>query len=179
MLGQFDFAIRIPQVAEAAGVSVALSMSTLLQRPRSSGRLSLASKDPHVHPRIDLNYFGDPEDMRRIVDGMRLCWEAATSPEMAPHVERVALLDEETVRSDEALMEYIRQTARTTFHPVGTVKMGPESDPGAVVDQHCRVRGVEGLHVVDASIMPSIVRCNTNLTCIMIGERVADWMRAE
>jgi choline dehydrogenase len=55
--------------------------------------------------------------------------------------------------------------------------MGPENDPMAVVDQYCRVRGVEGLRVVDASIMPNIVRANTNLTCIMIGERVADWMR--
>jgi choline dehydrogenase len=65
------------------------------------------------------------------------------------------------------------------FHPVGTAKMGPDSDEEAVVDQYCRVRGIEGLRVVDASVMPNIVRANTNLTCIMIGERVADWMRAE
>ena len=67
----------------------------------------------------------------------------------------------------------------TICHPVGTAKMGRHSDPTAVVDQYCRVRGVEGLRVVDASVMPNIVRANTNLTCIMIGERVADWMRAE
>ncbi|HEV7989907.1 MAG TPA: GMC oxidoreductase, partial [Candidatus Binataceae bacterium] len=61
---------------------------------------------------------------------------------------------------------------------VSTAKMGPDSDKEAVVDQYCRVRGVDGLRVVDASVMPNIVRANTNLTCIMIGERVADWMRA-
>jgi choline dehydrogenase len=70
----------------------------------------------------------------------------------------------------------MRENCTTIFHPVGTAKMGPENDPTAV-DQYCRVRGVEGLRVVDASIMPDIVRANTNLTCIMIGERAADWMR--
>jgi len=142
-------------------------------------RLFLTSADPHIQPRIDLNYFADPEDMRRMVDGMRLAWEAACSPELAPFVQEIALLDEQTVASDEALAEYIRQTARTTFHPVGTARMGPDGDAGAVVDQYCRVRGVENLHVVDASVMPNIVRCNTNLTCIMIAERVAGWMAGE
>ena len=81
------------------------------------------------------------------------------------------------MNSDSALETFIRESCTTIFHPVGTAKMGPESDPVAVVDQYCRVRGVEGLRVVDASVMPNIVRANTNLTCIMIGERVADWMR--
>ncbi|HYS94535.1 MAG TPA: GMC oxidoreductase, partial [Candidatus Acidoferrales bacterium] len=66
-----------------------------------------------------------------------------------------------------------------TYHPVGTARMGPAGGGGAVVDGRGRVRGVEGLAVVDASIMPNVPRANTNLTCIMIGERVADWMRAE
>jgi len=83
------------------------------------------------------------------------------------------------VNSDAALEAFVRDNCTTIFHPVGTAKMGPESDPMAVVDQYCRVRGVDGLRVVDASVMPNIVRANTNLTCIMIGERVADWMRQE
>jgi choline dehydrogenase len=65
----------------------------------------------------------------------------------------------------------------TIFHPGGTAKMGPESDPMAMVDQYCRVRGVAGLRVVDASVMPNIVRANTSVTCMMIGARVAEWMR--
>jgi choline dehydrogenase len=86
------------------------------------------------------------------------------------------------VRSDSAAAEFVRNNCGTIFHPVSTAKMGPDSDKEAVVDQYCqycRVRGVDGLRVVDASVMPNIVRANTNLTCIMIGERVADWMRAE
>lgn len=85
----------------------------------------------------------------------------------------------EMVRSDSALETLIQDNCTTIFHPVGTAKMGTENDRMAVVDQHCRVCGVERLPVVDASVMPNIVCANTNLTCIMIGERVAEWMRAE
>jgi choline dehydrogenase len=74
---------------------------------------------------------------------------------------------------------YLRDMVSTIFHPVSTARMGPDGDAGAVVDQQCRVRGVEGLRVVDASVMPNIPRANTNLTCIVIGERVADWMRGD
>ena len=81
------------------------------------------------------------------------------------------------MNSGSALETFVRENCTTIFHPVGTAKMGPENDPMVVVDQYCRVRGVQGLRVVDASIMPNIVRANTNLTCIMIGERVADWMQ--
>ena len=88
------------------------------------------------------------------------------------------VFDQATVDSDAALADVIRGNCNTIWHPVGTTRMGPDSDRDAVVDQYCRVRGVEGLRVVDASVMPNIVRANTNLTCIMIGERVADWMRA-
>jgi choline dehydrogenase len=88
------------------------------------------------------------------------------------------LLDQTTIDSDTGIADFIRNNSGTIGHPVGTAKMGPDSDNGAVVDHFCRVRGVEGLRVVDASVMPNIVRANTNLTCIMIGQRVADRMRA-
>ena len=156
-----------------------------LQRPRSRGRLTLRSASPHDQPNIELNYLADPEDMRRMLDGVRLASRVMHQRAVAPgwHGPLVGtsgqLLDEATVASDSALMDFIRNNCSTTYHPVGTVKMGPANDSRAVVDQYCRVRGVEALRVVDASVMPNIVRANTNLTCIMIGERVADWMRAE
>ena len=81
--------------------------------------------------------------------------------------------------SDEALEAYVSATVTTQFHPCGTARMGPADDLMAVVDQYCRVRAVRNLRVVDASIMPTIPRANINLTCIMIGEHVADWMRDE
>ena len=94
------------------------------------------------------------------------------------YYERIELLDQATIDDDDALDQYIWGTAAQIFHPVGTAKMGPASDPEAVVDAHGRVHGIDGLRVVDASIMPNIVRANTNLTCIMMGERVADWIKA-
>jgi choline dehydrogenase len=156
-----------------------------LQRPRSRGRLTLRSASLDDQPNIELNYLGDPEDMRRMLDGMRLAWRVLHQPPVAAGWQRPIVgetgqvLDQATVASDSALMDFIRNNCTTLFHPVGTMKMGPANDPMAVVDQYCRVRGVEGLQVVDASVMPNIVRANTNLTCIMIGERVANWMRAE
>jgi choline dehydrogenase len=157
-----------------------------LQRPHSRGRLTLRNTSPDEQPSIELNYLADPEDMRRMMDGMRLAWRILHQPPVAagwqePIVaqETGQVLDQATVASDSALMDFIRNNCTTLFHPVGTLKMGPAHDPMAVVDQYCRVRGVEGLRVVDASVMPNIVRANPNLTCIMIGERVADWMRAE
>jgi choline dehydrogenase len=148
-----------------------------LQRPRSRGRLRLRSANPDVPPIIDLNYLEDPEDLRRMADGVRIAWRLMHEGPFAPMLKEFVNLTAEVVNSDSALETFVRENCTTIFHPVGTAKMGPENDPMAVVDQYCRVRGVEGLRVVDASIMPNIVRANTNLTCIMIGERVADWMR--
>jgi choline dehydrogenase len=147
-----------------------------LQRPLSRGRLSLRSADPDVPPVIDLNYLDDPEDLRRMVDGLRIAWRLMHDGHLAPMLKEIVNLTADVVNSDAALEAFVRDNCTTIFHPVGTAKMGPETDPMAVVDQYCRVRGVEGLRVVDASVMPNIVRANTNLTCIMIGERVAEWM---
>jgi choline dehydrogenase len=148
-----------------------------LQRPRSRGTLRLRSANPDVPPIINLNYLDDREDMRRMSDGVRLAWRLMHEGPLAPMLKEFVNLTPEVVKSESALESFIRDNSTTIFHPVGTAKMGPDNDPMAVVDQYCRVRGVEGLRVVDASIMPNIVRANTNLTCIMIGERVADWMR--
>jgi choline dehydrogenase len=167
-----------PEILQLAGSPFVFMFLPSLQRPRSRGRLALASPDPCVQPTIVLNYLADPEDMRRMIEGVRLAWTAGRSPAIAAFTERAVILTDEAVASDEAMEAYLRDTVGTTFHPVGTARMGPDGDELAVVDQQCRVRGVENLRVVDASIMPTIPRANTNLTCIMIGERVADWMRA-
>lgn len=172
-------AIGGPQAVALAGTSVAFGMPVALERPRSRGRLTLAGAGASAPPRIELQFVSDPEDLRRLIAGVRLGWEVAHDSEIARHVDRIALLDEETVRSDATLSDYIRRTVTTQFHPCGTAKMGSAGDAMAVVDPHGRVRGVENLRVADASVMPTIPRANINLTCIMIGERMADWMRAE
>ena len=167
------------------GLPPKLFVFPVLMRPRSRGRLTLRSSSPADQPNIELNFLADPEDMRRMIDGMRLAWRVVHQRAVAagwqgPIVgETGQVLDQTTLASDAALMDFIRNNCGTLHHVVGTVQMGSAKDPMAVVDQHCRVRGIEGLRIVDASVMPNIVRANTNLTCIMIGERVADWMTSE
>jgi choline dehydrogenase len=163
----------------AVGTPLAIGLPVALEHPHARGHLSLASRDPRVQPVINLNYASDPDDLRRLVEGVRLAWRIANEPEIAHHVERVALPSEETMSSDAAIAAHVRATVATQFHPCGTARMGPRDDPTAVVDQHCRLRDVENLRVADASIMPTIPRANINLTCIMIGEHVADWIREE
>lgn len=168
---------------EAAVTPFVLHLSVALQRPRSRGRVRLASTDPEVQPVIDLRYLDHPEDLRRMVDGLRMIWRLAQTPPLAEYVGRA--LPREGVTPTDALLaadaeaaDFARRIVTTIFHPVGTARMGPAGDEGAVVDQHGRVYGVEGLYVADASIMPTIPRANTHLTCVVIGERVADWLRA-
>jgi choline dehydrogenase len=128
---------------------------------------------------IDLNYLEDREDLRRMVDGVQIAWRLMHSAHLAPYIKEFFNMTPEIIASDSATADFVRNNCGTIYHPVGTARMGPDSDKEAVVDQYCRVRGVEGLRVVDASVMPNIVRANTNLTCIMIGEHVAEWMGAE
>jgi choline dehydrogenase len=185
-----------PGSAEPNDLQIALftnpvqPVSTLrahLMRPRSRGVLRLRDRDPHHQPDIRLNLASDLEDERRLVEGVRLLGALANTPVLAEQqTGRVVLGDGRDASAAEAyaalettqdIAAYVRRTVGHYVHPVGTARMGPSDDGGAVVDQRCRVRGVDGLRVADASVMPNVPRANTNLTCIMIGERVADWVR--
>jgi choline dehydrogenase len=150
-----------------------------LQRPRARGRVSLRSADPNAPAVIDLNYLADPEDVRRMVEGVRIAWRLMHSAPLAPYLQDFVTMTPEIIASDDATADFVRNNCGTIYHPTTTAKMGPPSDPTTVVDQNFRVRGVAGLRVVDASVMANIVRANTNLTCIMLGERAAEWMRAD
>jgi choline dehydrogenase len=167
------------QAVAAVGTPLAIGLPVALERPHARGCLDLASTDPRIRPLIQLNFAADPEDLRRLVEGVRLAWQIAHQPEIVRHTHHVALLSEEMMGSDDALAAYVRATVSTQFHPCGTARMGPPNDAMAVVDQHCRLRAIPNLRVVDASVMPAIPRANINLTCIMIGEHVADWMHGE
>lgn len=176
MTNRMDLAAFDPETAAAIGADVVFFLYASLVRPHSRGRLLLSGSDPHLPPRIELNLAADPQDTRRLRAAIRLCWQLATSPEVMQYAERIPVFTEEMIGSDAVLEQVLRAGINHTAHACGTAKMGPASDPTAVVDQYCRVHGVENLRVVDASIMPTIPRANTNLTCIMIGERVAEWM---
>jgi choline dehydrogenase-like flavoprotein len=150
------------------------SCHVCLLRPRSRGALRLASADPFAPPRIDPQFLADPEDLRKLVAGFRAMRRILEQPALAGHGGR-ELAVSAAARDDESIAAFIREHADTIYHPVGTCRMGK----GAldVVDAELRVHGVEGLRVVDASIMPSIVAGNTNAPVIMIGEKAADLLR--
>jgi choline dehydrogenase len=149
-----------------------------LQRPRSKGRVTLRSPDPAEQPQIDINLLAGRSDMERMMDGVRRAWALLTSGPIAALTAEVLAPGAATVEDDDALRAFLRERVSHLVHPVGTCRMGPEGDPLAVVDGEGRVHGLDGLRVVDASIMPTIPRANTNLTAIMIGEKVADMMGA-
>lgn len=153
-------------------------VGAVLMRPHSTGRLTLASTDPFVAPRIELNYLADPRDTARMLEAWRIGRDLCRTQPLASFVECL-LVDDAALDDDHALESLIRDQITTTFHPAGTAPMGPADDGRAVVDAHGRVFGIDGLRVVDASIMPTSVRSNTNLTVIMMAERMASWMATE
>lgn len=140
-------------------------------RPASRGRVSLASADPLAPPRIDPQYLTQERDWQRLVDGVRRTREVLAQPALDPH-RGEELSPGAAVQDEAALRAWIATAAETTYHPVGTCKMGV--DPLAVVDPELRVRGVAGLRVIDASIMPTINGSNTNAPTTMIAEKGAD-----
>ena len=152
-------------------------LSCALQNATSAGQLRLASTDPHVQPDFNYDYLSDPHDRQRMREALRLALRVAEQPVFrAMIVERLNPTDED-LASDESLDNWMLRNAYTQHHISGTCKMGLASDPMSVVDQYCHVHGVEDLRVIDASVMPDVIRANTNATTIMIAERVADWIK--
>lgn len=150
------------------------SCHVCLLQPRSRGSVTLASADPMALPLVDPNFFGDEEDMERMVRGFRRMRAILSQPALAGLGAR-ELPASATARSDDEIRQFIRSHADTIYHPVGTCRMGP--GPMDVVDAQLRVHGMEGLRVVDASIMPRIVSGNTNAPTIMIAEKAVDLIR--
>jgi len=140
-------------------------------RPRSRGQLGLASADPSQPPLLEPNYFSDETDRRILVEGLKLARRIAATPPLADFISSEHLPGSD-IRSDDEIEAYFREQGGCVSHQVGTCKMG--DDPMAVVDSRLRVRGLEGVRVADASIMPTLISGNTNAAAIMIGEKAAD-----
>jgi choline dehydrogenase-like flavoprotein len=150
----------------------------ILAQPKSVGTVSLASADPAMNAVVDPCYLSHDDDLAVLEYGIRYAreliqtqpFDALRGRELAPGA---------NVTSSAELRDYIRRVASTVWHPVGTCKMGPSSDPVAVVDGRLRVRGIEGLRIADASIMPKVVNGNPNAAIMMIAEKAADLIRAD
>jgi choline dehydrogenase len=142
-------------------------------RSPSRGHVRLRSQDPYAPPRITFNYMATEKDWEDFRTCIRLTRELFNQPAFAPYA-GAELAPGDDRQSDEALDDYVREHVESAYHPCGTCKMGAKDDPEAVVDPECRVIGVEGLRVVDSSIMPRITNGNLNAPSIMIGEKGAD-----
>ena len=154
-----------------------MNIRCILELAVGAGELRLTSTDPTVQPHLDYRYLEDPWDRQRLREAVRLCARLLEHDTYAEIVQaRLAPTDQE-LASDDALDAWLRHNVTTSQHISGTCKMGPASDPLAVVNQYCQVYGLAGLRVADASVMPDVIRANTNATTIMIAERVADFIR--
>jgi choline dehydrogenase len=151
--------------------SPVLTVTVALGRPASRGVVRLAGSDPTIPPTIDPAYLQSGADVAALVAGVRLARELARA-EAFTDWRGEEVEPGSSVKGDAEIVEFLRRAADTMFHPAGTCRMG--SGPDAVVDSSLRVRGVEGLRVADASVMPVAVNCPTHAACVMIGEKLAD-----
>ncbi|MBB3810654.1 GMC family oxidoreductase [Pseudochelatococcus contaminans] len=156
------------------GGAIVLASAVVL--PHSVGSFRLSSKDPRAAPRIHYNFLDDPRDLDRMVDVVRLAEAIGESEPFAGMV--AADITPKVPNAEAQLREFLRANVQTYAHPTSTVPMGRDGDPSAVVDAWGKVRGVTGLHVVDASIIPDVPSVPTNVTTIMIAERISARLRA-
>jgi choline dehydrogenase len=158
---------------------IAFTIGSVIERQKSRGRLTLTSRDPHVQPRIENRFLEHPDDVTRLVEGVRMALDIGARPEFEAVSAGLLSPREEITSDDAALASWCRKVASSGFHPSCTARMAPASDKMGVVDQRLRVRGFDNFYVADASVMPVCPRANIHLTSIMIGERMADWLRGE
>jgi choline dehydrogenase-like flavoprotein len=154
------------KLAQEPGITVI----THQLRPDSKGSIHIASPDPRKPPAIRFNFLAEPTDRDCVLACMRFVRRLTSAPPLA-WLEAAEFAPGPAAKTDEALLDFVTRTAETTYHPVGTCKMG--NDANAVVDDHLRVRGISGLRVADASIMPTLTSGNTNAPSIMIGEKAS------
>ncbi len=161
----------VPSVTKG---SSGITLNSYTLRPKSRGSVTLLSADPSAKPVVDPNFLGDPDDLRCSVEGVKISREIFRQPSLRKYI-RAIRFPADQVKTQAEFEAYARQFGRTSYHPVGTCRMGV--DGMSVVDPQLRVHGLDGLRICDSSIMPSLVGSNTNAPTVMIGERAADLIR--
>lgn len=179
MVNRFDLAHHFPALKNDTDSSIVYGVMAVARRANSRGSVTLTSADPAAAPRVDLGYLSDERDYQLFAEAVRGCWELATTPAVLKHGTGVVMVDDRTLSDDERMRAYIDAAVDTAFNPIGTARMGTADDEGAVVDRHLRVHGLAGLHVVDASVLPTMPCANPLLSVLMLAERAADLLRGQ
>ena len=172
-----DLQVELITWVQRQNLGGSCSIAAVLEQSYGRGRVRLASADPHAQPVIEANFCEVERDAVRLVACLRDALAFAQEKPFADLVKAVSFPDPGRPLTDDDATVLVRRFARSGYHPCGTATMGPADDPTAVVDQYGRAHAVDGLVIADASIMPEVPRANTNLTSIMIGERIGEWIR--
>jgi choline dehydrogenase len=152
-----------------------VTLNACLLRPKSRGTVKLRSTNPLHQPVVDNNYLAEPEDLRLEIAGLRKAREILLQKPLAGRIE-FEMLPGKDVTDDEGLATHCRRSVKTNWHPVGTCRMGPDNDLLAVTDSQLRVRGIDGLRIIDASVMPFVPSGNTNAPAMAVASRAVDFM---
>ncbi|NLS00594.1 FAD-binding protein [Rhizobium sp. P38BS-XIX] len=155
-----------------------VTFTSCLLRPKARGSVKLRSANPADQPLVDCNFFGDPDDLRLTLASLKVARQLL---ETEPFKSKIAdeILPGRAMQDDEALAKFAGQTVKTNYHPSGSLRMGPSNDPMSVVDERLRVRGIDGLRVIDCSIIPFIPSGNTNAPAMAIGSKAAHMIAAD
>ena len=174
---QFHFVNALVQDhGNVAATQDGFSLHVCQLRPESRGSISPSSANPFAAPKIDPNYLATEEDRRALREGLKIGRKVLSQPALSPY-RGEEFKPGAHVQSDDEIDAYIKATAETIYHPIGTCRMG--SDKDSVVDKDCKVRGVKNLRVVDASVMPTLIGGNTNAPTMMIAEKISDHIRGK
>jgi choline dehydrogenase len=169
--------IGLTEGADAGEGPMFVGLAAVVEKTRGHGRLVFHSADPYAQPSIESNFLMDEWDQERMVEGLEIALRASETSQIREVAGPVVRPRDEVASDRDLLRRYACRSSGSGYHPCGTAPMGPDGDPLAVLDQYGRVSGVEGLFIADASIFPTIMRANTNIPTIMVGERFGEWFR--
>ncbi|MFD7965275.1 GMC family oxidoreductase [Streptomyces zaomyceticus] len=163
----------IPGFVDRLGWPLVVGLSVMLMRPRSRGRVFLTDADPTAAPAIEIGLGTDPEDIERLCHGVRRAWSFLRSPGLSDRLPRTQFWSDRMIANDGVVRSGVRHIMNPGWHASGSCRMGPDTDPYAVADQEGRVYGTENLRIADASLFPAIPSAPTNLTTLMLAEKLA------